>query len=89
MATFTNVSGEDRDIPVHNLFVPAGTDFDVPDEDADGLRAQEWCVEKTSTPTVTTPTPAPFTPTPAPEPVAPTAPTETVTAPVDAEQGDH
>ena len=79
MATFTNVSGEDRDIPVHNLLVLAGADFDVPDEDADGLRAQEWCVEKTSTPTVTEP---------APEPVAPSAPSETVTAPVDAKQGD-
>ena len=82
MATFTNVSGEDRDIPVYNLFVPAGADFDVPDEEADGLRAQEWCTEKTTTPTVT-PTAAP----PVPEYVAPTAPTETVTAPVDAEQG--
>ena len=73
MATFTNVSGEDRDIPVYNLFVPAGDDFDVPDDEADGLRAQEWCTEKTSTPTVT-----------------PTPPTEsvTVTAPVDAKQGD-
>ena len=79
MATFTNVSGEDRDIPVYNLFVPVGTDFDVPDEDADGLRAQVWCTEKTGTPTVVMPTPA-F--------VAPTAPTETVTAPVDAKQGD-
>jgi len=80
MATFTNVSGEDRDIPVYNLFVPAGDDFDVPDEEADGLRAQEWCTEKTSTPTVTMPTPATIF-------VAPAAPTETVTAPVDAEQG--
>ena len=70
MATFTNVSGEDRDIPVHNLFILAGADFDVPDEDADGLRAQEWCTEKTSTPTKPTKT-------------------ETVTAPVDAEQGDN
>ena len=78
MATFTNVSGEDRDIPVYNLFVLDGADFDVPDDEADGLRAQEWCTEKTSTPTFTTPTPAY---------VAPTAPTETVTAPVDAEQG--
>ena len=80
MATFTNVSGEDRDIPVYNLFVPAGHDFDVPDEEADGLRAQEWCTEKTSTPTVSTPTPATIF-------VAPAAPSETVTAPVDAEQG--
>ena len=80
MATFTNVSGEDRDIPVYNLFVPAGGDFDVPDDEADGLRAQEWCTEKTSTPTVTTPTPATIF-------VAPAAPSETVTAPVDAEQG--
>ena len=79
MATFTNVSGEDRDIPVYNLFVLDGADFDVPDDEADGLRAQEWCTEKTSTPTVT--------PTPATIFVAPTAPTETVTAPVDAEQG--
>ena len=68
MATFTNVSGEDRDIPVYNLFVPDGADFDVPDDEADGLRAQEWCTEKTSTQT---------------------APTVTVTAPVDAEQGDN
>ena len=83
MATFTNVSGEDRDIPVYNLFVPAGGDFDVPDDEADGLRAQEWCAEKTTTPTVT-PT---FT-TPTPAYVAPTAPTDTVTAPVDAKQGD-
>ena len=82
MATFTNVSGEDRDIPVHNLFVPAGADFEVPDEDADGIRAQEWCVEKTNTPTATTPTPATIF-------VAPAAPSETVTAPVDAEQGDN
>ena len=82
MATFTNVSGEDRDIPVYNLFVPAGGDFDVPDDEADGLRAQEWCAEKTTAPTVT-PTVTP----PVPEYVAPTAPTETVTAPVDAEQG--
>ena len=80
MATFTNVSGEDRDIPVYNLFVPEGADFDVPDDEADGLRAQVWCTEKTSTPTVTTPTPATIF-------VAPAAPTETVTAPVDAEQG--
>ena len=80
MATFTNVSGEDRDIPVYNLFVPDGADFDVPDEDADGLRAKEWCTEKTSAPTVTTPTPATIF-------VAPAAPSETVTAPVDAEQG--
>ena len=80
MATFTNVSGEDRDIPVYNLFVPAGGDFDVPDDEADGLRAQEWCTEKTSTPTVSTPTPATIF-------VAPAAPSETVTAPVDAEQG--
>ena len=80
MATFTNVSGEDRDIPVYNLFVPAGGDFDVPDDEADGLRAQEWCTEKTSTPTVITPTPATIF-------VAPAAPSETVTAPVDAEQG--
>ena len=82
MATFTNVSGEDRDIPVYNLFVPEGADFDVPDEEADGLRAQVWCKEKTTAPTVT-PTVTP----PVPEYVAPTAPTETVTAPVDAEQG--
>ena len=82
MATFTNVSGEDRDIPVYNLFVPEGADFDVPDEEADGLRAQEWCTEKTTAPTVT-PTVTP----PVPEYVAPTAPTETVAAPVDAEQG--
>ena len=80
MATFTNVSGEDRDIPVYNLFVLDGADFDVPDDEADGLRAQEWCTEKTSTPTVSTPTPATIF-------VAPTAPSETVTAPVDAEQG--
>ena len=80
MATFTNVSGEDRDIPVYNLFVPAGGDFDVPDDEADGLRAQERCTEKTSTPTVSTPTPATIF-------VAPAAPSETVTAPVDAEQG--
>ena len=86
MATFTNVSGEDRDIPVYNLFVPAGADFDVPDEDADGLRAQEWCVEKTTALPVTPPTPVtPSTSTPE---VAPTAPSETVTAPVDAKQGD-
>ena len=82
MATFTNVSGEDRDIPVYNLFVLDGADFDVPDDEADGLRAQEWCTEKTTAPTVT-PTAAPLVP----EYVAPTAPTETVTAPVDAEQG--
>ena len=81
MATFTNVSGEDRDIPVYNLFVPAGDDFDVPDDEADGLRAQEWCTEKTSTPTTSTPTPATIF-------VAPAAPSETVTAPVDAKQGD-
>ena len=81
MATFTNVSGEDRDIPVHNLLVLAGHDFDVPDEDADGLRAQEWCVEKTtSIPTVTVPTPADVAQT--------TSTPETVTAPVDAKQGD-
>ena len=88
MATFTNVSGEDRDIPVHNLLVLAGADFDVPDEDADGLRAQGWCVEKTSTPTVTEPTLEPVTPTPAPEPFTPPETPETVTAPVDAKQGD-
>ena len=80
MATFTNVSGEDRDITVYNLFVLDGADFDVPDDEADGLRAQEWCTEKTSAPTVTTPTPATIF-------VAPAAPSETVTAPVDAEQG--
>jgi len=86
MATFTNVSGEDRDIPVYSLFVPAGHDFDVPDEDADGLRAQEWCTENTNTVPVTPPTPVtPSTSTP--ETV--TAPSETVTAPVDAEQGDN
>ena len=82
MATFTNVSGEDRDIPVYNLFVLDGADFDVPDDEADGLRAQEWCTEKTTAPTVT-----PTVTAPVPEYVAPTAPTETVTAPVDAEQG--
>ena len=82
MATFTNVSGEDRDIPVYNLFVLDGADFDVPDDEADGLRAQVWCKEKTTAPTVT-PTVTP----PVPEYVAPTAPSETVTAPVDAEQG--
>jgi len=65
MATFTNVSGEDRDIPVYSLFVLDGADFDVPDDEADGLRAQEWCTEKTS------------------------KKTETVTAPVDAKQGDN
>ena len=82
MATFTNVSGEDRDIPVHNLFILEGADFDVPDEDADGLRAQAWCVEKISTSTVATPTPATIF-------VAPAAPSETVTAPVDAKQGGN
>ena len=81
MATFTNVSGEDRDIPVYSLFVPAGHDFDVPDEDADGLRAQEWCTEKTtSVPTVTVPTPA--------DVAQATSTPDTVTAPVDAKQGD-
>jgi len=81
MATFTNVSGEDRDIPVYNLFILAGDDFDVSDEDADGLRAQPWCTEKTTTPTVSVPTPADVAKT--------TSTTETVTAPVDAEQGDN
>ena len=81
MATFTNVSGEDRDIPVYSLFVPAGDDFDVPDDEADGLRAQEWCTEKTtSVPTVTVPTPA--------DVAQATSTPETVTAPVDAKQGD-
>ena len=79
MATFTNVSGEDRDIPVYNLFVLDGANFDVPDDEADGLRAQEWCTEKTSTPTVTVPTPA--------DVAQATSTTDTVTAPVDAEQG--
>ena len=56
MAKFTNVSGEDRDIPAHNLLVLAGEDFEVPDEDADGLRSQPWCQEKTtSKKTVTVP----------------------------------
>ena len=84
MATFTNVSGEDRDIPVYNLFVPAGGDFDVPDDEADGLRDQEWCAEKTTTPTVT---PTVSVPTPADVAQA-TSTTDTVTAPVDAKQGD-
>ena len=79
MATFTNVSGEDRDIPVYNLFVLDGANFDVPDDEADGVRAQEWCTEKTSTPTVTVPTPADVAKT--------TSTTDTVAAPVDAEQG--
>ena len=57
MATFTNVSGEDRHVPVYDLFVAAGADFDIPDADVDGLRAQVWCTEKISkkTETVTAP----------------------------------
>ena len=75
MATFTNVSGEDREIPLHNLLVLDGADFEVPDEDADGLRAQPWCVEKTGKKA---------------EPVTVSAVVvEPVTVPVDAEQGDN
>lgn len=79
MTTFTNVSDEDRDIPVHNLFVPAGTDFDVPDEEADGLRAQGWCTEKT--------TPAPSASTSAPS-LSHQKPKPSRLA-VDPEQGDN
>ena len=73
MATFTNTSGEDRSIPLHNLFIAAGDDFTVPDEDTDGLRAQPWCVEKTGKKSETV--------------AAPVAVVEPVTVPVDAEQG--
>lgn len=75
MATFTNVSGEDRDIPLHNLLVLDGADFTVPDEDADGLRAQPWCVEKTGKKSESV--------------AAPVVAVETVTVPVDAKQGDN
>ena len=73
MAIFTNVSGEDRDIPLLNLLVLAGADFTVPDDDADGLRAQPWCVEKTTKKSETV--------------AAPVVIVEPVTVPVDAEQG--
>lgn len=46
MTTFQNMTGADIDIPALGIFAPAGATFDVPDGEAEGLRAQ--FVEKKS-----------------------------------------
>ena len=73
MRTFTNTSDEARDIPNYSLFILPGADFSIPDEGADGLVDQGWCVEKTSKKSDTV--------------AAPVVANVTVAAPVDAEQG--
>jgi len=83
MATFTNESGHDLDIPALGLYVEAGDSFDVSEADAAGLRDQSVFVE-TNPPkrAATTKAAAPA------EPAEPDKTTTTADAPAGTEQGE-